>query len=105
MAYENNAKGIKKAAHEKHFDNKAYKIVKEKELNSEEEIESSYFKGMNESELNEFNSEFCRYKEKVEDDYYKSLWADNRFAKQNALNDCSNRNNNINNLYLGSDKQ
>jgi hypothetical protein len=106
MAYENNAKGIKKAAHEKHLDNKAYKIVKEKELNAEEEIESNYFKGMNESELNDFNSEFCRYKEKVQDDYYKSLGANNRFARQNALNDCSYRNyNNNNNFYLGSDKQ
>lgn len=108
-AYENTAKGIQKAAHEKHLDDKAYKIVKEKELNSGEEIESNYYKGLNENDLDQFNSEFTQHKEKVKNDYYNRLGADNRFGTRSAINYTNNVNPNANDnhgkYYLGHERQ
>lgn len=104
-AYENTAKRIQKAAHEKHLDDKAYKIVKEKELISGEEIESNYFKGLSENELNQFNSEFGIFKEQVKDDYYKRLGSDDRFAERNANANLNANRSSGDNCYLGYDKQ
>lgn len=95
-AYENTAKGIQKAAHEKHLNDKAYKVVKEKELNTGEEIESNYYKGLNENELNDFNSEFTRYKDEVKNNSGR-LGANERFASQYNNDNLNNHNN----KYLG----
>jgi len=97
IAYENTGIGIQKAAHEKHLDDKAYKIVKEKQLNSGDEIESNYYKGIHEQDLNNFNSEFIRQKEQIK---LGRLGVDNRYG----TNHYNNENNN-DTRYLGSESQ
>jgi hypothetical protein len=60
--YENSTKGIKKEAHEKKIDDKTFKIIKENKLNSNEEIEHRVYKGITGEEVNDFESEFEKYK-------------------------------------------
>ena len=67
-------------------------------LNTVDEIELSYFKGLNENGINDFNSEFFSYKEQARNNYTR-LKDDNRFAFQNGNEYTSNYSKN---KYLGS---
>lgn len=47
-AYQNSSTGVQKAAHERSLNDKGHKYVKERNINSGEDIEHNIFKGINE---------------------------------------------------------
>jgi hypothetical protein len=51
QAYQNTASGLEKASHERLLDDKGHKVVKQRNTRQGEEMEHSYFKGINESKI------------------------------------------------------
>jgi hypothetical protein len=49
QAYKNTGTGIQKAAHERRFNDKGHKVVKERNRNTGEETEHTLYKGITES--------------------------------------------------------
>ena len=64
-AYKNSLSGIEKAAHQRIFDNKGHKYIKERNRKTGEHKEHNLYKGMNEEEINDFNNQYNDYREKV----------------------------------------
>ena len=64
-AYKNSLSGVEKAAHQRLFDNKGHKFIKERNRKTGEHKEHNLYKGMNEEELNDFNDQYNNYREKV----------------------------------------
>ena len=93
-AYENTYKGIQKAAHEKVIDEKGHRIVKEKNLNTGDDLEEVYYKGINQDDLENFNKEYIEFKDKVKFDKYKKMLVDEEDERRGNKR-------NIGNKYLG----
>jgi len=71
--YENSGQGIKKEAHVKKIDEKTYKIIKENKQNSNEEVEHRVYRGITGEEVNDFESQFEKYREGLGDHDYPAL--------------------------------
>jgi hypothetical protein len=65
QAYQNTKTGIKKAAHERMLNEKAHKIVKKINKTTGEDYEHNFYQGMNSSDLESFNKEYSRHRNKI----------------------------------------
>ena len=67
QAYKN-SEGVDKISHERILGNKGHKLVKAKNSENQRKYEHNYFKGMEKDDLEKFNKEYNKHKEKVEFD-------------------------------------
>ncbi len=84
-AYKNTSTGVEKVAHEKILDNIGYKIIKERNINSEDNVEEHIYKGIGEEDLPNFNNRFDDYKQR------RNLYRNNNILGNNR-NEDDNRN-------------
>ena len=64
-AYKNSRTGVQKAAHQRVFDDKGMKQIRQRNINTGEQEEHNIFKGMREDELNDFNKNYNDYRNKI----------------------------------------
>ena len=64
-AYKNSRTGVQKAAHQRLLDDKGMKQIRQRNINTGEQEEHNIFKGMQESELDNFNQNYNDYRNKI----------------------------------------
>ena len=64
-AYKNSRTGIQKAAHQRLLDDKGMKQIRQRNINTGAQEEHNIFKGMQESELDNFNQNYNDYRNKI----------------------------------------
>ena len=73
-AYKNSMTGMQKAAHQRLFDDRGMKLIKERNVNTGEQSQHNILKGLQENEVDTFNQQYNDYREKVHfQDNYKYL--------------------------------
>ena len=73
-AYKNSYTGVQKAAHQRLLDDKGTKLIKQRNVNTGEQSQHNILKGIQESEVDNFNQQYNDYREKVHfQDNYKYL--------------------------------
>ena len=105
-AYKNFLSGIEKAAHQRIFDNKRHKYIKERNRKTGEHKEHNLYKGMNEEEINDFNNKYNDYREKVDFQRNYELFGNmkiggrKRLGKGNGLSNVNMLGNGSNNYNI-----
>ena len=95
-AYKNSRTGIQKAAHQRLLDDKGMKQIRQRNINTGAQEEHNIFKGMQESELDNFNQNYNDYRNKIGfQKNYKFLNAMNpkRGKSQNLIGNGNHRRN------------
>ena len=95
-AYKNSRTGIQKAAHQRLLDDKGMKQIRQRNINTGAQEEHNIFKGMQESELDNFNQNHNDYRNKIGfQKNYKFLNAMNpkRGKSQNLIGNGNHRRN------------
>ena len=73
-AYKNSYTGVQKASHQRLLDDRGTKMIKQRNVNTGEQSQHNLYKGIQESDLDNFNKEYNDYREKVHfQDNYKYL--------------------------------
>ena len=73
-AYKNSYTGVQKAAHQRLLDDRGTKLIKQRNVNTGEQSQHNILKGIQESEVDNFNQQYNDYREKVHfQDNYKYL--------------------------------
>ena len=87
-----NSNGIQKAAHQRILDNKGAKLIKQRNKNTGEQEEHNIYKGMNDSDLDNFNREYNDYRNKVGFERNYEIFNNMRRGGNRRLRNGNNRN-------------
>ena len=87
-----NSRGIQKASHQRILDNKGTKIIKQRNKNTGEQEEHNIYKGMNDSDLDNFNREYNDYRNKVGFERNYEMFNNMRREGNRRLGNGNNRN-------------
>ena len=92
-AYKNSRTGVQKAAHQRVLDDKGMKQIRQRNVNTGAQEEHNIFKGMQESELDNFNQHYNDYRNKIGfQKNYKYLNALNPYKRGKSQNYIGNGN-------------
>ncbi len=92
-AYKNSRTGVQKAAHQRVLDDKGMKQIRQRNVNTGVQEEHNIFKGMQESELDNFNQHYNDYRNKIGfQKNYKYLNALNPYKRGKSQNYIGNGN-------------